>query len=71
MLIQPKIKNPSISPKKHESPKKKLNFSENDKNTINSGYKRKISPTKTPENKKFKVNSVQSPDTQVSNIIFY
>jgi len=54
-----------------ESPKNELYF--DDENTIigKSGSKRKISPTKTPENKKIKISSVDSPDTQVCNIIIY
>lgn len=53
-----------------ESPKKKLHF--DDENIISkSGFKRKMSPTKTPENKKIKISSVDSPDTQVCNIIIY
>lgn len=54
-----------------ESPKKKLNFSDDSKTTIKKSSKRKISPVKTPENKKCKVDSIKSPDTQVSNIIIY
>ncbi|XP_060864496.1 replication factor C subunit 1 isoform X2 [Metopolophium dirhodum] len=75
-LIPQKTKSPSESPRKLglenktikiniESPKKKLNF--DDENIIGkSGSKRKMSPTKTPENKKIKISSVDSPDTQES-----
>jgi len=53
-----------------ESPKKKLNF--DGENIIGKlGSKRKMSPTKTPENKKIKISSVDSPDTQVCNIIIH
>lgn len=53
-----------------ESPKKKLNF--DDENIIGKlGSKRKMSPIETPENKKIKISSVDSPDTQVCNIIRY
>lgn len=79
-LITPlKLKSPIKFPKKCESQKstssikiispiKQLNFNDNDKINAQSNFKRKISPTKTPENKKFKNNSVQSPDTQVSDL---
>ncbi|KAL5240649.1 hypothetical protein ACI65C_008059 [Semiaphis heraclei] len=73
----PQKTSPSVSPVKLElqnsttkikieSPKNKLYF--DDENTIigKSGSKRKISPTKTPENKKIKISSVDSPDTQES-----
>lgn len=79
VIIPKRFKSPSLSPNKcdektfnnkAESPKKKLNFSDEDKATIKTSSKRKISPTTTPENKKFKKNLVQSPDTQVRNIIF-
>lgn len=82
ILIPQKTKSPSISPLKFglknkitntniESPKKKLNF-DDDCNIIGkSGSKRKMSPIKTPENKKIKISSGNSPDTQVSNIIIY
>ncbi|XP_026809909.1 replication factor C subunit 1 [Rhopalosiphum maidis] len=76
-IIPQKTKSPSMSPLKLgpvnkttklklESPKKKLNF--DDEKTIigKSGSKRKISPTKTPENKKIKISSIDSPDTQES-----
>lgn len=77
----PQKTSPSVSPVKLElqnsttkikieSPKNKLYF--DDENTIigKSGSKRKISPTKTPENKKIKISSVDYPDTQVCNIIY-
>lgn len=47
----------------------KIKSSDNGTTTAKTGFKRKISPKKTPENKKFKVNSAQSPNTQVSDII--
>jgi len=53
-----------------KSPQKKLDLDENDKTTVTIGGKRKVSPIKTPENKKFKVDAVHSPDTQVSTIVF-
>ena len=80
-LIPQKTKSPSVSPLKLglenkttkikiESPKKKLNFDDEDTIIGKSSSKRKISPIKTPENKKIKISSVDSPDTQVSNIIY-
>lgn len=74
VLISQKTKSPSISPKQCKSERKisnitKLDF--NDGEICKTSFKRKNSPTKTPENKKFKVDSVQSPDTQVRNIIIY
>lgn len=47
----------------------KIESSDNDKTTAITGFKRKISPINTPENKKFKVHSTQSPNTQVSDVI--
>lgn len=78
-LLPQKIKSPSPLKKKLdkeincikvESPKKKLDFIDDSKTTIKKSSKRKISPVKTPDNKKYKVDSIQSPDTQVSNIIY-
>jgi len=74
-------KSPSVSPKNEklknnipnkmfEPLKKKLDIFDDDINIIKTGIKRKFSPIKTPENKKIKVNTVQSPDTQVNNIIY-
>lgn len=78
--VAQKLKQPSVSPKstpeknkfeiKTASPKKKLDFIVDDKTTVKTGFKRKNSPTKTPENKKFKINSHQSPDTQVSQYFY-
>ncbi|XP_060843413.1 replication factor C subunit 1 [Rhopalosiphum padi] len=76
-IIPQKTKSPSMSPLKLgpenkisklklESPKKKLNFDEEKTIIGKSGFKRKISPTKTPENKKIKISSIDSPDTQES-----
>lgn len=81
VLIPQKLKSSSVSPKKNdlekgtsnitiESPRKKLVFHNDDDNTKKTTIKRKILSTNTPENKKFKVDLIQSPDTQVSNIIF-
>lgn len=80
ILVSHKTKRQSISPRKCDlnentgkikikSPKKKL-FCNND-TTVKTGFKRKLSPIKTPENKKIKVNLVQSPDTQVSNFFLF
>lgn len=73
LLISPKKCTPEKSSfeNKTESSEKKLDFSDDDKTTIKAGFKRKVSPIKTPENKKFKLNSLQSPDTQVSDNIIY
>lgn len=76
-LIPLKTKSPSLSPVKLglenqtnrikiESPKKKLNFVDENTTIGKSGSKRKISPNKTPENKKIKISPVDSPDTQES-----
>lgn len=76
-IIPHNLKSPSVSPLKLgldnktinsrlESPKKKLNFDDEISVIGKSGSKRKISPTKTPENKKIKRSSVDSPDTQES-----
>lgn len=79
MLTPPKTKRPFMSPikcetektisNKIESPKKKLDFGNDGKTSTQTCSKRKFSPTKTPENKKFKVDSHQLSDTQVSNHI--
>lgn len=80
-IIPHNLKSPSVSPLKLgldnktinsrlESPKKKLNFDDEISVIGKSGSKRKISPTKTPENKKIKRSSVDSPDTQVRNITY-
>uniref|UniRef100_A0A2S2NZI3 Replication factor C subunit 1 n=1 Tax=Schizaphis graminum TaxID=13262 RepID=A0A2S2NZI3_SCHGA len=76
-IIPQKTKSPSMSPLKLgpenetsrlklESPKKKLNFDDGKTIIGKSSSKRKISPTKTPENKKIKISSIDSPDTQES-----
>lgn len=69
--ISPKICDikKSISNRKIESPKKSLNFKDEDRTSVKTSFKRKISPTKTPENKKFKNESAPSPDTQVTIMI--
>jgi len=81
-IITQKLKSPSVSPLKLglqnktinsrlESPKKQLSFDDEISVIGKSGSKRKISPIKTPENKKIKRSSLDSPDTQVRNIIIY
>lgn len=80
LLTPPKHKEPSTSPKENdlkkktshiikESPKKKLDFNDDNKTIVETSTKRKISPINTPENKKFKTNSLPLSDTQVNIII--
>lgn len=80
LLVLNKLKSPSISPKKSNIEKKvsnikigslEKNFNSNDDDQTSDKIrsKRKMSPIKTPENKKFKNNTISSPDTQVSIMI--
>lgn len=79
-LVLNKLKSPSISPKKCdieknmsnseiESLEKTFHSNDEDRKSVKTSSKRKISPIKTPENKKFKNDTVPSPDTQVSIMI--
>lgn len=75
-----KLKSPSISPKKSDFEKKissnkigslEKTFHSNDEDQTSDKMrsKRKMSPLKTPENKKIKNDTTSSPDTQVSIMI--